>query len=210
MTAPAIIETLREAGLNLSLTDKAGVKVAPASRLTDDLRSLIRAHKAELVDWLAAANDTGPAEPQKPELTGWRVTLAPNLAAATLAKFRAASEALDRLIAQAGEPTDSDRDCWPNGPAMNAGEIERFEARVTLFRRRGLTTEQAEAMVDKLLRRDREGDDRRLCLECRHLSGRRCAAWRVAGIGGPDVGDLRTKLQRCDGFELVPSSEVQP
>lgn len=62
MTALAIIETLRGAGLRLSLTDKSGVKVTPASRLTDELRGLIRAHKAELAGWLATANDAEPTD----------------------------------------------------------------------------------------------------------------------------------------------------
>lgn len=101
------------------------------------------------------------------------------------------------------EPADPDRWCWPNSPAMNTAEIERFTARVELFRRRGLAADLADAMADKLVRRDREADDRRLCLECANLHGRRCTAWQRAGIGDPDVTDLRTKLQRCDAFELV-------
>lgn len=80
---------------------------------------------------------------------------------------------------------------------MNTGEIERFTARMELFRRRGLSDDLAEAMADKLVRRDREGDDRRVCLECANLNGRRCTAWRAAGIGDSDVSDLRAKLQRC-------------
>lgn len=201
MSAPAIIETLREAGLNLSLTNKSGVKVAPASRLTDKLRGLIRAHKAELVDWLEAANDP------EPDLRGWSVTLATSLptSTSTIAKFRAASQALDRQIA---EPVAPDRWAWPHSDAMNTSEIAAFTARLTRFAGKGLSVADAEAMADRLVIRDRDGDDRRLCLECRHLSGRRCTAWRIAGIGGPEVGDLRTKLQRCDGFE--PTSGGQP
>ncbi|WHZ12963.1 MAG: DNA primase, phage associated [Burkholderiaceae bacterium] len=74
-------------------------------------------------------------------------------------------------------------------------------ARFELFRRRGRSADLAESVADKLVLRDREGDDRGLCLECQHLNGRRCMAWQQAGIGDPAVGDLRTKLQRCDAFE---------
>ena len=37
-----IFESLREADLSLSLTTNSGISVTPASRLTDDLRTLIR------------------------------------------------------------------------------------------------------------------------------------------------------------------------
>ena len=62
----------------------------------------------------------------------------------------------------------------------------------------------AEALADKLVQRDRESDDRRLCLECPHLSGFgpwRCNQWRRAGLGQPGIpGDLVRQLQRCNGF----------
>lgn len=61
MNAPAILDALRAAGLTLSLTTEYAVKVAPASRLNDDLRKMIRTHRAELRDWLtAAANGPQP------------------------------------------------------------------------------------------------------------------------------------------------------
>jgi hypothetical protein len=58
--------------------------------------------------------------------------------------------------------------------------------------------------------RDRDTDDRRSCLECRHLSGYgptswRCGNWQAAGIAirPRDTqlpADLVLQLQRCDGF----------
>ncbi|HXE23004.1 MAG TPA: hypothetical protein VN617_11825 [Rhodoferax sp.] len=206
MIASAIIETLRDAGLILSLTDKSGVKVAPAGRLTDKLRGLIRSHKAELVDWLAAANDPSPTEPQAPDLTGWNVALAPGLPAATVAEFKAASQALDRLIAQAGERAGPDRDCWPHSDAMNGAEIDAFTARLARFTDKGLGLADAERLADRLVIRDRESDDRRLCLECMHLHrGGRCGNWQRAGVAmtARDArlpGELVQRLQRCDGF----------
>ena len=59
MTAAAAVQALHAAGLTLSLTPDRGVKVAPASRLTDELRHLIRANLEDLRGWLQAANDPG-------------------------------------------------------------------------------------------------------------------------------------------------------
>ena len=64
-----------------------------------------------------------------------------------------------------------DRWCWPHSEAMNGREIDTFMARVARFTGKGLGLDDAEALADKLVRRDREPDDRGLCLECIHLSG---------------------------------------
>ena len=71
-------------------------------------------------------------------------------------------------------------------------------------------TGNAEVLADKLVTRDRDLDDRRICLECRHLSGVgqtswRCGNWQAAKVAhrARDVqlpADLVRKLQRCDGF----------
>ncbi len=65
-----IFESLREAGLSLSLASNSGISVTPASRLTDDLRSLIRDNKPFLLDWLTAANDPVPEPSTDPN--AWR------------------------------------------------------------------------------------------------------------------------------------------
>lgn len=108
-----------------------------------------------------------------------------------------------RAVAEAG--WDSDRWCWPHTKAMNTGEIDAFTARLALFTDKGLTLGDAEQLADALLIRDREGDDRRLCLECLHLGGghkaRTCSQWRRAGLGGAGVpADMVMLPQRCDGF----------
>lgn len=101
---------------------------------------------------------------------------------------------------------DPDRWAWPHSTAMNAAEIDTFTARLARFTDRGLNLADAEFLADKLVTRDREGDDRRLCLECAslHRSGR-CGNWQQAGIairaGDAQLpGDFATMLQRCDGF----------
>lgn len=47
-------------------------------------------------------------------------------------------------------------------------EISRFTLRVGLFERRGLGTNAAEVLSERCLNRDREGDMRRACIECKH------------------------------------------
>ena len=122
--------------------------------------------------------------------------------------IRANKSALVDWLQAANDPAsgDPDRWCWPaiqdlDAP-MNPGEVETFTARVLLFMRRGMKARQAEEQADKLKRRDRQGDDRRACIECQRLNAARaCTAWRQAAIGGPQVGgDLLTLLQRCPAF----------
>ncbi len=76
--------------------------------------------------------------------------------------------------------------------AMSEREIKRFLFRVELFQQHGWPEERAEAWADKLVNRDRDGDDRRLCVECQNL----LSDWRCADKGAV-VADL---LQRCPSF----------
>ena len=92
---------------------------------------------------------------------------------------------------------------------MTGREIDTFTGRLQHFTRRGLLALDAERLADKLVMRDREADDRRLCLECVHLAGRAdvwgCRNWQRAGIAsmGRDAqlsAALVNQPQRCDGF----------
>ena len=65
-SATAIVERLHDAGLNLSLAPTGGLAAAPSSRLTEDLRALIRSSKTLLIDWLTAANDAISHAPDPP------------------------------------------------------------------------------------------------------------------------------------------------
>lgn len=108
----------------------------------------------------------------------------------------------------ANDSPDPDRWCWPHGPAMNGAEIDTFTARLARFTDRGLGMDDAEALADRLVIRDREGADRRLCLECTHLHGVgrwRCGNWQQSAIAirANDVqlpDELARQLQRCGGF----------
>ena len=105
---------------------------------------------------------------------------------------------------------DPDRWSWPNSTAMNTAEIDTFTARLAHLTDKGLGLDDAEKLADKLVQRDREADDRRLCLECQHLNSNRpstwrCSNWSQAGIAlrASDAqlsAALVYQLQRCDGF----------
>ena len=103
-----------------------------------------------------------------------------------------------------------DRWCWPHSTAMTGAEIDTFTARLARFTDKGLIQIDAESLADKLVTRDRESDDRRLCLECTHLTGYgatswRCKAWHTSGVSiqAQDArlpGELVKMLHRCRSF----------
>jgi hypothetical protein len=124
---------------------------------------------------------------------------------ATLATL-ALAKAPDRA---ANDPApDADRWCWPHSAAMTGAEIGTFTARLSRFTDKGLNLDDGEALADRLVKRDRDLDDRHLCLECLHLAGHgswRCSNWQRSGIAGHSrdaqlPGELVCTLQRCGGF----------
>lgn len=109
----------------------------------------------------------------------------------------------------AAPATDPDHWCWPHSPAMNATEVDTFKARLARFTSKGLSLGEVERLADALVTRDREGDDRRLCLECSHLQGWdrwRCGNWQAADVARDGLArDLVLMLQRCSGFKSTPN-----
>lgn len=112
---------------------------------------------------------------------------------------KAASDAIDL-----SPVTDIDRWCWPHSLALNSKDIDIFIERMVYFTDRGVSYDEAERLTDKLVIRDREGDDRQLCLECMHLQGRgrwRCGNGKVVTTARNFLSnDFVLFLQRCDGF----------
>ena len=114
---------------------------------------------------------------------------------------------------------DPERWCWPHSSAMNGAEIDTFAARLHKFADKGLARNDGETLADKLVLRDRDQDDRRVCLECKHFAGHgavswRCGNWQTAGVAirSRDAqlpADLVVQLQRCDGFTAHPTSTLQ-
>ena len=74
-------------------------------------------------------------------------------------------------------------------------EIARFQKREAAFIKNGLGIDDAEKLAETMLYRDRpdEGDDRRLCFECKHFAPEKC---RNGQALNPFV------MQRCHWFEL--------
>jgi hypothetical protein len=106
-----------------------------------------------------------------------------------------------------------------SAPVPGEVDPEAFDARVALFRSHHVPSKEAGDLANQLGRRDVQTDDRRLCLECCHLSGsaaaRRCANWRITGMRGPSIpSELVDLLQRCAGFAEqagpVPTSLAVP
>lgn len=96
---------------------------------------------------------------------------------------------------------DPDRYCWPHSDAMSSAELNLFARRVAQFNRLGVPANAAEAIADRLVFRDRQLDDRRVCIECASLRSGRCLNFRLAGLNVPDVGrESSMRLQRCGGF----------
>lgn len=144
--------------------------------------------------------DTHPREPREPGSLGLQ-----GCPLGGMQKFECAPvpAANDTQIVVEAEPHDPDRHCWPHSAAMNTAEIDRLISRAAQFTNRGLAADDAETMADKLVFRDRDGDDRRVCLECAHLQG--LARWRCgnaerAGVGVDLPRELAVMLQRCPGF----------
>lgn len=133
------------------------------------------------------------------------------------AAIRAGRDALVlALLAEADDaPTPPQRDSgnpWmtpEQGDECHAGgwddaEVDAFQRREARFIRLGRAAD-AEHLAERLTLRDREGDDRRLCLECTWLSGTgRCLAAATARLPGVDrwLEPIQTILQRCDAFGL--------
>ncbi len=180
------------------------------------------------MNWLARLKkiDTAPkveaTEPTKPGFVGF---VAPGMApmqktgvdspaandAAEVPELVSSGEVASSAVATlVSSPAalfdDPDRWAWPHSQAMTGCEIDLMAERARLFSLRGLGSLEAELLADRLVTRDREGDDRRLCMECAHLSGRagamRCTEHQRAGLGAPGLpAGLALQLQRCDGFK---------
>ena len=152
------------------------------------------------MSWLArlknqSVTGTHATEPTKPGFVGF---VAPILA-------RVEKTGRDALAANDPAP-DPDRWSWPHSTAMNTAEVETFTARLARFTDHGVILSDAECLADRMVIRDREKDDRAMCLECAHLQrGWRCGNWQRAGVAIRALDafipvTLVRQLQRCNGF----------
>jgi len=107
----------------------------------------------------------------------------------------AAAEQPDRLTGE-----DADR-C--HALCRDTAEIAVFTARTERFALLGRA--DADDLAERLTLRDRDGDDRRYCLECTWLGDTgRCLAAATGRIPGADrrLEPVQTILQRCVAFGL--------
>ena len=159
--------------------------------------------------WLSGTGGQPPVIKPLPALLTSPPHLATERPAGLSQKLIEASERLDRQ--QAGLSTDLQviDGTWPSGPAWNAAEIDTFQSRLRTFTGRGMSEAEAERMADQSITRDRQNDDRRYCLECRHLQGREghylCGNWHQAGIclhsqNKGLAADYVRLPKRCTGF----------
>lgn len=133
------------------------------------------------------------------------------------AAIRAERDALVlALQAEADQPPPPRRSGNPlltpeQGDECHAGgwddaEIDAFLAREARFTRMGRAAD-AEHLAERLTLRDRQHDDRRLCLECAALAdNQRCLVAARGRLAGADrrLEPVPTILQRCPGFTLAP------
>jgi hypothetical protein len=199
MTAAATLATLQAAGLALALTPTGGLAVRPASRLTNDLREIIRSSRADLVAYLSR-EAKAPARPDEAQTgqTGRETGHATEMG--QTAQETAQSDQAAQTAQRAGISTETpaphpsanpDRWAWPNGPAMNRAEVQTLTERLALFAARGLTVTDAERLAERLTQRDRQGDTRGVCSECRHLTGTGPGLWRCTDRAkGTDLAGL--------------------
>ena len=154
------------------------------------------------MNWLARlkkieiAPEPEATEPTKPGFVGFVAPIS-----APVQKTGGDSPAANDPAIQVQAPADDS--------TMTGRDADTFTARLVRFTTKGLSQIDGEALADKLAMRDRESDDRRLCLECTHLAGYAgmwgCRNGQRAGvaINARDArlpGDLVRLLQRCDGF----------
>lgn len=157
MGARDLLANLAGAGVIVT-ADGDRLVIRPASKLTDEQRTALRAAKPEVLALLAGNRSRDARAILPPAYAGtW--------ADDDIARF---SERRARLL------------CW------------------------GWAEADAEALAERLVIRDRSGDDRASCIECHHHRPGRCGNHRAAGLQSPDLGhDLAAMLQRCPGNRVT-------
>ena len=96
------------------------------------------------------------------------------------------------------------RQAKPELLALLTGEAERSARTRARLLRWGWPVGKAEAMAERLARRDNASDDRVSCAgECAHYRPGRCGNHKTARLVSPELGcDFAGLLQRCPGFQV--------
>lgn len=88
---------------------------------------------------------------------------------------------------------------------MTPREATRAEYRVGLFRRRGWAGDRAQDFAEQLRVRDADRDDRRACIECRHLQRQGTCFKAQRGLMTNvrrDWTPIQDVLSRCAHFDF--------
>jgi hypothetical protein len=184
MGARDILTALQAAGLQVLVVGDR-LRVEPAHKLTDELRSTIRQSKAELLAALAETSTIGTGSPVEPPP-------APRPIASARRPFGLT----------AGELDEAHREAW------TTADIARFIARVAAVQRRGFAERDAEDVAERQHLLEVQSEGRVLCLGCTHLSGTSTSGWgcrnrRAAGMPRELSAEVVTLPQRCPGFALT-------
>ncbi|MDL2339490.1 MAG: hypothetical protein QFE16_16775 [Pseudomonadota bacterium] len=92
-------------------------------------------------------------------------------------------------------------DSPPPATGWTDADITRFLDRRARLMRWGWPETEAEALADRLVRRDRDTDERVSCIDCGHYQPGRCGNHRRAGLNVAEVGrDLASLLQHCPAW----------
>lgn len=224
MSAHDLLHDLRAAGFSLVAAD-GKLLVTPASALTDEMRVALRAFKSELLALVGRADQANHLRAVATRSCADcahvlpRATCGEPLAAA----LRTAEEGFGIVWppdghgaacpAFAGKPPRATADrphrlandeadrC--HAPCWDDAEIVAFTARSERFVLLGRA--DADDLAERLTLRDRDGDDRRLCLECTWLGDTGgCLAAKVGRLLGVERRHepVQTILQRCEAFGL--------
>jgi hypothetical protein len=90
---------------------------------------------------------------------------------------------------------------WDSDGTWDDADIRRFMDRRARLMRWGWTETQAEALAERLVRRDLASDERTMCTECLHYKPGRCSTPSRAQLNHGSIGrDWAVLLQRCPGF----------
>lgn len=161
--------------------------------------------------WLARLKKIEIAhEPEPTETTKTVSVVFVGPVLASMQKTGADPVAANDPTLQATPAPDPHAWCLPSCTELTGKARALYEVRVARFTDKGLALIDAETLAIKLSTRGQDYDDRRLCLECKHLAGRvgmgwKCGNWQQAGVAlkAQDAGlpdDLVRLLQRCHGF----------
>lgn len=107
----------------------------------------------------------------------------------------------------------------PYSQVMSEQELNLLVFRLEKFASKGLPLADSEGLAERLVRRDRDSDERKLCMECQHLQGDvgrwRCsnahaARMAVGVVNAPLPAGMTQQLQRCPGFRADQTSAGVP